>query len=54
MINMHYAFQDKETLFLALDFLTGPPYKFYLIFINCFLGGDLRYHISRKKVFTEE
>ena len=36
---MHYAFQDHDNLFLVMDLLTG---------------GDLRYHISRNKVFTEE
>ena len=39
LVNMHYAFQDKENLFLCLDLL---------------LGGDLRYHISKHKIFTEE
>eukprot|EP00357_Protocruzia_adherens_P036602 CAMPEP_0115006092 /NCGR_PEP_ID=MMETSP0216-20121206/20275_1 /TAXON_ID=223996 /ORGANISM="Protocruzia adherens, Strain Boccale" /LENGTH=412 /DNA_ID=CAMNT_0002372571 /DNA_START=145 /DNA_END=1383 /DNA_ORIENTATION=- len=39
IVNMHYAFQDRENLFLAMDLLTG---------------GDLRYHIGRKKRFTEE
>jgi hypothetical protein len=36
---MQYAFQDKQTLYLVMDLLTG---------------GDLRYHISRHKKFTEE
>ena len=36
--NMHYAFQDRENLYLVLDLLQG---------------GDLRYHISRKKRFSE-
>lgn len=36
---MHYAFQDFENLYLVLDFLNG---------------GDLRYHISKQKKFTEE
>lgn len=35
---MAFAFQDKENLFLVMDIMTG---------------GDLRYHISRKKKFTE-
>lgn len=39
IVNMHYAFQDHDNLFLVMDLLTG---------------GDLRYHISRNKVFTEE
>jgi serine/threonine protein kinase len=38
IVNVHYAFQDKMTLFLVMDLL---------------LGGDLRYHIARKKKFTE-
>lgn len=38
IVNMKYAFQDKENLYLVMDLLTG---------------GDLRYHISKKK-FTEE
>jgi len=39
IINMHYAFQDHENLYLVMDLLNG---------------GDLRYHISRYKRFTEE
>ena len=38
IVNMHFAFQDYENLFLVLDLLTG---------------GDLRYHIARCKTFTE-
>ena len=36
---MHYAFQDKEYLYLVMDLLPG---------------GDLRYHISIHKKFSEE
>lgn len=36
---MQYAFQDFENLYLVMDLLTG---------------GDLRYHISRHKKFSEE
>jgi serine/threonine protein kinase len=39
IVNVHYAFQDKQTLYLVMDLL---------------LGGDLRYHIARKKKFSEE
>jgi len=39
IVNMHYAFQDKETLYLVMDLL---------------IGGDLRYHISRHRKFSEE
>ena len=39
IVNMHYAFQDKENLYLVMDMLSG---------------GDLRYHISRYKKFSEE
>lgn len=38
IVNMHCAFQDFENLYLVMDLLTG---------------GDLRYHISRKKKFNE-
>lgn len=37
IVNMHYAFQDRDTLYLVLDLLEG---------------GDLRHHISTK-VFSE-
>lgn len=37
IVNMHYAFQDRDTLFLVLDLLEG---------------GDLRHHISTKR-FSE-
>lgn len=39
LINMHYAFQDYDNLYLVMDLLNG---------------GDLRYHIGRKKFFSEE
>jgi serine/threonine protein kinase len=39
IVNMHYAFQDKENLYIVIDLLTG---------------GDLRYQISRNKKFTEK
>lgn len=39
LINMHYAFQDYENLYLVMDLLNG---------------GDLRYHIGRQKFFSEE
>mmetsp|Transcript_24763 Transcript_24763/g.24284 ORF Transcript_24763/g.24284 Transcript_24763/m.24284 type:complete len:117 (+) Transcript_24763:112-462(+) len=38
LINMHYAFQDREDLFLVMDFLSG---------------GDLRFHIGTLRRFTE-
>lgn len=37
IVNMHYAFQDRDTLYLVLDLLEG---------------GDLRHHISVKR-FSE-
>jgi serine/threonine protein kinase len=39
IVNMNYAFQDNENLYLVMDLLTG---------------GDLRYHISKMKKFSEE
>ena len=39
IVNMYYSFQDYEYLYLIMDLLNG---------------GDLRYHISRHKKFTEE
>ena len=39
IVNMHFAFQDFSKLYLVLDLLTG---------------GDLRYHIGKKKTFTEQ
>lgn len=36
---MHYAFQDRENLYLVMDLLSG---------------GDLRFHIARKRKFTED
>ena len=39
IVNMNYAFQDRENLYLVMDLLTG---------------GDLRYHISKYRKFTEE
>lgn len=39
LVNMYYAFQDRENLYLVMDLLSG---------------GDLRYHICRNRRFTEE
>ena len=39
IVNMIFCFQDQENLYLAMDLLTG---------------GDLRYHISRIRRFSEE
>ena len=39
LCNMYYAFQDDETLYIIMDYLSG---------------GDLRYHICRRNFFTEE
>ena len=39
IVNMHYAFQDRENLYLVLDYMRG---------------GDLRYHLTRTRTFTEE
>ena len=39
IVNMHYAFQDKDNLYLVMDILSG---------------GDLRYHVSRYRKFSEE
>lgn len=39
LVNMLYAFQDRENLYLVMDLMKG---------------GDLRYHIGRQRRFTEE
>ena len=39
IVNMYYAFQDRENLYLVMDLLTG---------------GDLRYHICKHRRFSEE
>ncbi len=39
IINMNYSFQDKDNLYLILDYLSG---------------GDLRYNIIKKKKFNEK
>lgn len=36
---MQYAFQDFDNLYLVMDLLNG---------------GDLRYHVSKRRRFTEE
>ena len=38
LVNIVFAFQDRENLYLVMDLLTG---------------GDLRFHVSRKRRFTE-
>ena len=38
IVNMNYAFQDSENLYLVMDLLSG---------------GDLRYHIGKMRRFKE-
>jgi hypothetical protein len=39
LVNMNYAFEDRENLYLVIDMMQG---------------GDLRYHLAKHKKFTEE
>jgi len=39
IVNMQYAFQDRENLYLVMDLMTG---------------GDLRFHLCRNNRFTED
>ena len=39
LCNMYYAFQDEDTLYIVMDYLSG---------------GDLRFHICRRDYFTEK
>lgn len=39
LVNMHYAFEDRDNLYLVIDLMSG---------------GDLRYHIGKYRRFTEE
>ena len=39
IVNMHFAFQDFSKLYLVMDLLSG---------------GDLRYHIAKRKTFSEQ
>ena len=39
IVNMHFAFQDKENVYIIMDY---------------FSGGDLRYHICKRKRFSEQ
>jgi len=36
---MHYAFEDRDNLYLVIDLMSG---------------GDLRYHIGKNRRFSEE
>ena len=39
LVNMNYAFEDRENLYLVIDLMQG---------------GDLRYHLAKRKKFNEE
>ena len=39
LVNIYYAFQTVENLYLCLDLLSG---------------GDLRYHLNKRDTFTED
>jgi len=36
---MHYAFEDRDNLYLVIDIMSG---------------GDLRYHIGKNRRFSEQ
>jgi serum/glucocorticoid-regulated kinase 2 len=38
LVNMHFAFQDRDNLYLIMDYLSG---------------GDLRYHLCERRRFDE-
>lgn len=38
LVNMRYAFQDRENVYLIMDLVNG---------------GDLRFHIGKRRRFTE-
>lgn len=39
LVNMYFAYQDRENLYVCMDLLNG---------------GDLRYHVNKRRKFTEE
>jgi len=39
LVNMHFAFEDRDNLYLVIDLMSG---------------GDLRYHIGKNRRFSEE
>jgi len=39
LVNMHYAFEDRDNLYLVIDLMSG---------------GDLRFHIGKYRRFSEE
>ena len=39
LVNLWYAFQDEEDMFMVLDLM---------------LGGDIRFHLNEGKHFTEQ
>lgn len=39
IVNMHFAFQDFDNIYIVMDYL---------------IGGDMRYHVSRIRKFSEE
>lgn len=39
LVNMSYAFEDRDNLYLVIDLMTG---------------GDLRYHLGKHRRFSEE
>lgn len=39
LVNMHYAFEDQNNLYITIDLMSG---------------GDLRYHMSKHRRFSEK
>lgn len=39
LVNMLHAFQDRENLYLVMDYMSG---------------GDLRYHVGQQRRFNED
>ena len=38
LVNMHFAYEDRDNLYLIIDLMAG---------------GDLRYHIGKNRRFSE-
>ena len=39
LVNMHFAYEDRDNLYLVIDLMAG---------------GDLRYHIGKNRRFSEQ
>lgn len=46
IVNMNYAFQDRDNLYIVLDLLTGGDFRYYLSWKRRFKESEAKFYIG--------